>query len=219
MWTSILSDDDFDCSTQPGRERLARFVWIGAYSALHGERGKTDVEKGFLLSRLGMQDVSQLEAMLARKNVVFEEGKNRHGKITVTLNKWVKFQEDSTQAERARASRSKRREEERRREETRKEESSGGKSRAVKFPENFIVTDQIRELAKQRGWPALDAELEAFRDFHVSRGSTFKDWEAAFRTWLRNSRRFGARSGNSGADGPPDLRTPTERLAAREKGK
>lgn len=122
VWTSILSDDDFDCSTPNGRDRLARFVWIGAYSALHGESGKTDIVKDFLLSRLGVTDMSQLIDTLTCKNVLFEEGKNRHGKLSVTVEKWVKYQEDSTQAERAAASRAKRRGEETRPDKNRKEE-------------------------------------------------------------------------------------------------
>ena len=135
VWTSILSDDDFDCSTQEGRDRLARFVWLGAYSALHGNSGKTDIDKDFLLSRLGITDLSRLSVTLACKHVSFEEGKNHHGKTSVTVAKWVKYQQDSTQAERQRASRSKRRGEERRGEETRGE---GGEP--TQF-ESFSVTD------------------------------------------------------------------------------
>jgi hypothetical protein len=33
-------------------------------------------------------------------------------------------------------------------------------------------------------------ELAAFRDHHDARGSRFVDWNAAFRTWLRNAVKF-----------------------------
>jgi hypothetical protein len=38
-------------------------------------------------------------------------------------------------------------------------------------------------------WPtlSLNAELEAFTDHHTAKGSTFKDWDAAFRSWCRNA--------------------------------
>jgi len=34
------------------------------------------------------------------------------------------------------------------------------------------------------------AELAAFRDHHTAKGSRFTDWDAAFRTWLRNAVKF-----------------------------
>ena len=42
-----------------------------------------------------------------------------------------------------------------------------------------------------------DREAEQFRDFHTAKGSLFIDWEAAFRTWLRNAQKFAARGGSS----------------------
>ena len=36
----------------------------------------------------------------------------------------------------------------------------------------------------------LQAERSAFCDFHDARGSTFANWDAAFRTWLRKSSEF-----------------------------
>ena len=35
------------------------------------------------------------------------------------------------------------------------------------------------------------AEWQAFRDFHISKGNVMADWSAAWRTWLRNRKRFG----------------------------
>lgn len=47
-------------------------------------------------------------------------------------------------------------------------------------PSQRIIEDQPVK------YPGIDlsAELEAFRDFHMSKGSQFKDWDRAFRTWL-----------------------------------
>jgi hypothetical protein len=37
----------------------------------------------------------------------------------------------------------------------------------------------------------LDRELEQFTDYHDAKGSAFKDWDASFRTWLRNAAKWG----------------------------
>ena len=37
----------------------------------------------------------------------------------------------------------------------------------------------------------LDNELEQFTDYHDAKGSAFKDWDASFRTWLRNAAKWG----------------------------
>jgi len=38
-------------------------------------------------------------------------------------------------------------------------------------------------------------EIEAFRDYHLSRGSLMADWNAAWRTWCRNQVTYGRASG------------------------
>ena len=122
VWTSITSDDDFDPSRPNGLLSLGRFTILGAYTALHGERGVLKIMPDTLLRLLNVTELVTVRGDLAFKNVSFEEGKNHHGKITVTWAKWVKYQEDSTQAERQKASRAKRRREEIREEEIRREE-------------------------------------------------------------------------------------------------
>ena len=62
------------------------------------------------------------------------------------------------------------------------------KKRAI--PDDFKVSPQIVELAEQNGWSDPHSELDAFRDYHLAHGSRMADWEAAFRTWLRNAKRF-----------------------------
>lgn len=60
----------------------------------------------------------------------------------------------------------------------------------------FAVSGRIRELAKQRGWPNPDDEVEAFVDHWEAVGWKRKggilitDREAAFRTWLRNAMKW-----------------------------
>jgi len=65
-------------------------------------------------------------------------------------------------------------------------------TRATAFPEDFTLTEKRREWASQGG---IDAgyEFAKFRDHHRARGSVFKDWDAAWRTWCRNALEFAQR--------------------------
>lgn len=56
------------------------------------------------------------------------------------------------------------------------------------------------KLAAEKGWPDPRTELDAFKDYHLAHGSLMADWEAAFRTWMRNSTRW---------DKKPRMFTPT----------
>lgn len=56
------------------------------------------------------------------------------------------------------------------------------------------------------GRERCEAEVEAFLDYHRAKGSVMKDWDAAFRTWIRNSTKFGR-----GAPGPKRM-TPQEAM-------
>lgn len=62
--------------------------------------------------------------------------------------------------------------------------------RAVQMPSDFSPSDGNKELAAKLG-VNLSAEFDSFRDYHMSKGSTFKDWHLALNTWLRNAVKFG----------------------------
>lgn len=66
--------------------------------------------------------------------------------------------------------------------------------RARQIPIDFQPTDQHRQLAQDLGLN-LDREFAKFSDHHRARGTVFKDWDAALRTWLRKSLDFGTRPG------------------------
>ena len=68
--------------------------------------------------------------------------------------------------------------------------------RAKQLPDGWTPSTSHRGLAGTLGVDA-DDEAERFRDFHTAKGSVMKDWEAAFRTWLRNANRFASRDGRS----------------------
>jgi len=58
---------------------------------------------------------------------------------------------------------------------------------------DFQVTDEHRRYATEHNFRSPDILFEAFKDHHAKNGSAFADWDAAFRTWIRNdTERFGA---------------------------
>lgn len=63
------------------------------------------------------------------------------------------------------------------------------RTRATAAPGSFTVTDVMREWAAREGVPPdrLDGETARFLDHHRSKGNTFKDWEAAWRNWMRKA--------------------------------
>jgi len=69
------------------------------------------------------------------------------------------------------------------------------RKRATQRPDDWKPDDKHRELAEQLEL-VIDRELEQFTDYHDSKGSTFKDWDAAFRTWLRNAAKWGTSKRN-----------------------
>jgi len=58
------------------------------------------------------------------------------------------------------------------------------------LPDDFSVNDRMVVLAKENGWPSPASEIEAFKDHHIAHGSMMADWDAAFRTWLRNCKKW-----------------------------
>ena len=89
--------------------------------------------------------------------------------------------------------------EEKRREEKsiEKEEPIGsskksGRKPEVPIPENWVPSDRNIADAEARQFSAkeIDDEADRFRNHHIARDTRFRDWDAAWRTWLGNSRKF-----------------------------
>lgn len=62
---------------------------------------------------------------------------------------------------------------------------------ATSLSEGWEPDVQAQTIAREAGLD-LAREAESFRDHHTAKGSTFVDWDAAFRHWLRNATRFAA---------------------------
>lgn len=82
------------------------------------------------------------------------------------------------------------------RNESQKEPLGAGKRRLI--PDPFIVTAKMQEWATEK-FPAVDwrVQTEQFKDHHQGNGTTKLDWEATWRTWIRNAgTRFAPRQTN-----------------------
>jgi hypothetical protein len=66
-------------------------------------------------------------------------------------------------------------------------------TRASAAPETFPITEAMRAWAQEHV-PGVHVERETaqFLDYHRAKGSLFKDWTAAWRTWMRNAAKFQA---------------------------
>ena len=64
--------------------------------------------------------------------------------------------------------------------------------RVVSLPEDWVPAEMNLADAYKRGFSdkEINHEAERFRDHHLARGTAFKDWDAAWRTWLSNARKF-----------------------------
>jgi hypothetical protein len=62
------------------------------------------------------------------------------------------------------------------------------RKRAHALPDDFQVTELMAAWARKE-CPGIDikAETEKFKDWHRAKGSLFKDWAAAWRTWMRRT--------------------------------
>jgi hypothetical protein len=74
--------------------------------------------------------------------------------------------------------------------------TTGARKRATQAPTDFQITDAMRAWAREKA-PGidLDAETERFLDNHRAKGTTFKDWTAAWRTWMSRAVQY-ASNGN-----------------------
>lgn len=76
-----------------------------------------------------------------------------------------------------------------------------GKRRRLPLPEPFMVTGEMKAWAAEK-FPSVDLRLQTaqFKDHHTMHGSTMVDWQAAWRTWIRNAgTRFAPRQTNGTA--------------------
>jgi len=94
-------------------------------------------------------------------------------------------------------------------------------ARKTRLPADFEPILSTAAEAIVRAWPVgmIERELAQFKDRSRALGQTYDDWQAAFRTWIRNAEKWRQNGGRSGtypvAGNQPDGLGPTARAALR----
>lgn len=70
-----------------------------------------------------------------------------------------------------------------------KGESRSRKSKkpGTPLPENFGISEAVLAWATGKGFTRLEEHLESFKDYALSRGKTYADWDAAFRRAIKEN--------------------------------
>lgn len=97
------------------------------------------------------------------------------------------------------------------------------RARSSAFPDDFILTPERAEYAKKLAVEPV-SEFEHFRDHHVAKGTVFRDWDAAWRNWVRNAAKFatadGRKAGGRRRELPPSTSNDLPRIwSCRRCGK
>jgi len=69
--------------------------------------------------------------------------------------------------------------------------------RETEIPKDLTLDADMEKFASSRG-VRPQREFEAFVAYHTSKGSKFKDWKAAWRTWVLNSVKFSKKDVGAG---------------------
>ncbi len=102
---------------------------------------------------------------------------------------------------------------------------SGKALAETELPDGWAPMEEHRALATELGFDA-DKEALKFTDHALARGRRYRDWNAAFRSWLRNSKDFGSKGRISerestlqqnAAEGEYDWRYPEKYAHKNEK--
>lgn len=62
-------------------------------------------------------------------------------------------------------------------------------SRAVQLPADFVLTDQLINYAKLKYVDHV-VEFESFKNWHTAKGTVYKDWNAAWRSWVDKAAKY-----------------------------
>ncbi|HDL7826263.1 TPA: replication protein [Yersinia enterocolitica] len=92
-------------------------------------------------------------------------------------------------------------------------------SKSTQRPAGFSPSEAHTEMASEMG-VNLQSEFGAFCDYHEAKGSTFKSWDAALRTWIRNAAKFSGKSnrGTQGKNPTTPARATADNFSAKNYG-
>jgi hypothetical protein len=86
---------------------------------------------------------------------------------------------------------------------SKKPRARDAEKRRRRFPEGWTPGRDGYEFGLSLGFPreTIAQMFDAFRDHHTSRGNSFLDWQAAWRTWCRNEVKWKGGSGSKPPNG------------------
>jgi hypothetical protein len=87
-------------------------------------------------------------------------------------------------------------------------------NRSSRLTSDFEPNETAVKIASELG-VSVSEELPGFIDHHIGRGTTMSDWQAAFRTWIRNAKKFGEKNSGSPRRGYINGRDEGRAAAAR----
>lgn len=202
-------------------EPLAELLYIRclAWSKHHQTDG---LVPRVVLARIGF-DLGDVEPLVEQLLSVqlWEKGDGTDA-VMVPPSKWAKYQVTKAEvdalrernAERARVSRERARARERDGpvavepdtdtdtdlNTSRVKSANGSKKRATGLPSGFALTARMTEDAEKRGIPTstVKAQFRQFCDWHTAKGSSYANWESAWRTWCGNYTRFNPKATPNG---------------------
>lgn len=95
--------------------------------------------------------------------------------------------------------------------------STRPRSPETDVPDDFVVTDKMREWAKVKTPHAdIPVETEKFLNHHGAKGNRFRDWSRAWRKWMLNAEQFASQSnGNGSSNGNGRIYGKVDRMASR----
>lgn len=70
--------------------------------------------------------------------------------------------------------------------------NTGKRAKALPARDDWL-TDGLRKWAEGQISSPIDSIADQFTDYHTAKGSTMKDWAAAFRNWVRREPQFAGR--------------------------
>lgn len=83
-------------------------------------------------------------------------------------------------------------------------EKSKRRKPECELPHGWVPNDRNVSDAEARGFSAerIDDEANRFRDYHTAKGNRFRNWDAAWRTWIGNAAKFAGGGGMAGKAAP-----------------
>lgn len=184
------------------------------------ERGKLTLEDGQLSNNRAKNQAKTKENLSENRAKIGKKGGISSGFSRSTINENKDLSEPIASPR-----------EDKRREDIEEREPIGSQKKSipekrqrpeVPLPEGWVPNERNITDAEARQFSAQETNDEAdrFRNHHTARGTRFRDWDAAWRTWLGNARRFagGGMAGKAAPGGRGQGRSLASIVAERRLG-